>query len=107
MFAILQCYLGQFKMGLRCRCYNHNIHRGILDHLLCRPEALDARVVFLGVIPGFGVPLDNSIELEFGDDCYQRDVEDFGRHAVADDRGVVLLRHVELGCELEGWSSNM
>lgn len=101
MFAMLQCHLSQLKMGLWCSCHNYNFNRRIFHHLFSRSEARDPRMVLFSVIVGLRVPLDNRIELELWNDCYERYMEDFSRHAVTDDGGVVLFGHLHFLRELE------
>lgn len=45
-------------------------------------------MVFRGVIVGFGRSLDDAVEFEIRHGVDERDVEDFGREAVADDGDV-------------------
>jgi len=95
MLPILQRHLRKLEMRFRYRRHNDNVHLGILDHVLRGPVALDPRMVLFRIVVWLRRALDDSIQLEVGDDFNEGDVEYFGGHATADDADVVGLgRHI-------------
>lgn len=88
MLSTLQSQLGQAEMRIRGRCNNHHIHRVIIDQIFRTPVRLHARMVFLSIIVGFRLPLDDGVEIQFGHILDERDMEGFGAGAVPDDADI-------------------
>ena len=91
VLSILQCHLRELEVRVWYCRHDHNVHLGILDHLLSRAVTLDAWMIFLGIVVRLRGSLDNSKELEFWDDVDEGNVEDFGRHAIANYSDVIGL----------------
>lgn len=91
MLASLKRQLAQIKVRVWRSSDNHHVDRGILDHLIRRPEGLDTGVILLRVIIRLGCTLHHGVELQLGDLLDERDVEDLCAEAIADNADVVCF----------------
>lgn len=91
MLARLQRRLAQSKVGVRSSGDDDNVDSRVLDQLLSGTVRLHAGVILLRIIVGLGGALHDRIELELRDLRHERNVEDFGTEAVANDTDVVSL----------------
>ena len=115
MLASFQGLLCQGQMRIWCCGDDYDVDCCVVEEVVGGAVGLDAGVVFLGVIVGFGTmfwtsvvgrterrarggsigstvpPLHDGVELEVRDKINEGDVEDFGGEAVAYDADVVFF----------------
>lgn len=89
VLASLQSQLAQVKVRVWRGSDNHHVDRGVLDHLIGRPEGLEAGVILLRIVIRLGGTLHDRIELQLWDLLHERNVEDLCAKAVADNADVV------------------
>jgi hypothetical protein len=77
VFACLERCFREGEMGIGSCGNDNDVEGGIRDQLIGRVVDFRGRVVFRGVVIGFGGSLDNGVEGEGGGDEDEGDVEDF------------------------------
>lgn len=88
MLLVFQRELRQPEMAFRRGRYHDHVHCLVLNHFLARSIAFDARVILFGIVFACGISLHNGIEFQFGDFSKERDVKDFGGHAIANNADI-------------------